>query len=430
MSGQPKRLKIGDRTFRKNKKLKYFFIIPMLALFFASCEDAKDDVDTLTTTIEEEPAVLEEYGYILNDFNVVKDTIRNGDTFGAILDAYGVSQNKIFEVATVFKDSFDVRKLVVGRPYTLLNSKDSLQKTQVFIYEKNRVDYAVIDLRDSIAVYNEKKPVSYVEKEASGIITSSLSQTMAENNLSPYMTERLANIYAWTINFFALQTGDNFRVIYTEKYINDTIPAGLDEIKAVYFEHRGRPLYAFNYAPAVDTTNIVADFYDEEANNLRRAFLKAPVKFSRISSRYNLKRRIAYYGYKVRPHKGTDFAAPIGTPILATADGVVTESTRRGGNGKYVKIRHNSTYETQYLHMKAQNVKAGEFVRQGDVIGWIGMTGNTGGPHVCYRFWKNGKQVDPFREDLPASKPLDEAYHEDYFGKMNLLKEQLDCISY
>ncbi|GAB5398550.1 MAG: peptidoglycan DD-metalloendopeptidase family protein [Aureisphaera sp.] len=411
--------------------MKYFLLIPILCLLFTSCEDVKDDVDPLETTIEEEaPVVLNEYGYILNDFNVVRDTIRNGDTFGGILDANGVPQNRIFEVATVFKDSFDVRKLVVGRPYVLLNSKDTLQNTQVFIYEKNRVDYAVIDLRDSIAVYNEKKPVSYVEKEASGIITSSLSQTMAENNLSPYMTERLANIYAWTINFFALQAGDNFRVVYTEKYINDTIPAGLDDIKAVYFEHRGRPLYAFNYEPEVDSTNVVADFYDEEANNLRRAFLKAPVKFSRISSRYNLKRRIAYYGYKVRPHRGTDFAAPIGTPILATADGVVTKSERRGGNGNYVKIKHNSTYETQYLHMKARKSRVGDFVRQGDVIGWIGMTGNTGGPHVCYRFWKNGKEVDPFREDLPASKPLDEVYHEDYFSKIGILKEQLDCIAY
>ncbi len=396
-----------------------------------ACETAKDDEDGIIEAIEETtPIIHKEYGYTLNDFHVIRDTIRNGDTFGAILDANGVSQNKIFEVATVFKDSFDVRKLVVGHPYVLLNSKDTLQNTQVFVYEKNKVDYAVIDLRDSIAVFNERKPVSYVEKEASGIITNSLSQTMSDNNLSPYMTERLANIYAWTINFFALQTGDNFRVVYTEKYINDTIPAGLDEIKAVYFEHRGRPLYAFNYEPAVDSTNIVADFYDEEANNLRRAFLKAPVKFSRISSRYNLKRRIAYYGYKVRPHKGTDFAAPVGTPILATADGVVTKSERRGGNGNYVKIKHNSTYETQYLHMKSRKSKAGDFVRQGDVIGWVGMTGNTGGPHVCYRFWKNGRQVDPFREDLPASKPLDAVYHEDYFAKMSTLKEQLDCIAY
>ncbi|MBT8210364.1 MAG: M23 family metallopeptidase, partial [Eudoraea sp.] len=130
----------------------------------------------------------------------------------------------------------------------------------------------------------------------------------------------------------------------------------------------------------------------------------------------------------VRPHRGTDYAAPIGTPILATADGVVTESTRKGGNGKYVKIRHNATYSTQYLHMKAQKVKRGAFVKQGDVIGWIGMTGNTGGPHVCYRFWKNGRQVDPLREDLPAAEPLAEALRPEFFDYINPIKDQLDCI--
>lgn len=157
--------------------------------------------------------------------------------------------------------------------------------------------------------------------------------------------------------------------------------------------------------------------------------MRAPVKFQyRLSSRYNLKRRIAYYGYKVRPHKGTDFAAAIGTPIVATADGTVTESTRRGGNGKYVKIKHNGTYSTQYLHMKAQNVKRGDFVRQGDVIGWIGMTGNTGGPHVCYRFWKNGRQVDPFKEELPAAEPIADSLRAGYMDYIKPLQHQLDCI--
>lgn len=408
--------------------MKNYFPLLLLAAstLFSCAEEVQEVEDDL---IIEEPTKLE-YGFVLNDFEVVRDTIRRGDTFGAILDQNGVSQNKIFEVATTFKDSFDVRKLVVGKPYVLLNSKDSLNTTQVFIYEKNKVDFAVIDLRNDISVTLDQKPVSYIEKEASGIITHSLSQTMSDNNLSPYMTDRLSTIYAWTVNFFHLQEGDNFKVVYTQKYINDSIPAGLHEIKAAYFEHRGKPLYAFNFEPKEDSTNTVADFYDEEANNLRRAFLKAPVKFSRISSRYNLNRRIAYYGYKVRPHKGTDFAAPVGTPILATADGVVSKSERRGGNGNYVKIRHNGTYDTQYLHMKSRAVKVGDYVKQGDVIGWVGMTGNTGGPHVCYRFWKNGKQVDPFRQDLPASKPLDAIYHSEYRDMMGPLKVQLDCISY
>jgi murein DD-endopeptidase MepM/ murein hydrolase activator NlpD len=405
------------------KKLTY--LLPVILLFAACSTEIKDEDEVAE---EELPPIIEEYGYVLNDFNVIRDTIRPGDTFGDILDANGVTQDKIFEVATKFKDSFDVRKMVVGKPYVLLNAKDSTNATQVFIYEKNKVDYAVVDFRDSISSFNSRKPVSYVEKSASGVITSSLYQTMEENDLSPYMSERLANIYAWTINFFAIQPGDRFKVIYTEKYINDTIPAGLDKIKAAYFEHKGKQLYAFRFVG--DTVNYIPDFYDENAENLRRAFLKAPVKFSRISSRYNLKRRIKYYGYKLRPHKGTDFAANIGTPILATADGTVTKSERRGGNGNYVKIKHNSTYSTQYLHMKSRNVKVGDFVRQGDVIGWVGMTGNTGGPHVCYRFWKNGKQVDPFKEDLPASEPLAEALQPKYFQFIAPLKENLDCITY
>lgn len=402
-------------------------ILALLTLtLFAACENTKDDVAEVTKTIE--PPIINEYGYILNDFNVIRDTIRPGDTFGDILDAHGVSQEKIMEVATKFRDSFDVRKIVVGKPYVLLNSKDTLNTTQVFIYETNKVDYAVVDFRNDLNCFNDQKPIRYEERSASGVINSSLSATMEEQNLSPYMTDQLANIYAWTINFFKLQPGDRFKVVYTEKYINDTIPAGLQEIKAAYFEHRGKPLYAFKFKS--DSIEKIEGYYDEKANNLKRAFLKAPVKFSRISSRYNLNRRIKYYGYKLRPHKGTDFAAPVGTPILATADGVIEKSERRGGNGNYVKIRHNGTYETQYLHMKARNVKVGQYVKQGDVIGWIGMTGNTSGPHVCYRFWKNGKQVDPFKEETPFSEPLPENLHDQYFASLAPLKEKLDCISY
>tara|TARA_A100000171_G_scaffold53027_1_gene75530 strand:- start:7200 stop:8444 length:1245 start_codon:yes stop_codon:yes gene_type:complete len=405
--------------------LKHLIKLLPILLVCIACEE--NDTEIVEITPEPIPVLIEEFGYNLDDFNVVRDTIRPGDTFGDILDSYGVSNQDILEVATRFRDSFDVRRIVVGKPYVLLNSKDSLNKTQVFIYQKSKVGYAVVDFRDSLSVYTDEKKVTEVEKQASGIISSSLSQTMQDNNLSPNMTGRLADIFAWTVNFYGLQKGDNFKVIYTEKYISDTIPAGLGKIKAAYFEHRGKPLYAFEYEK--DSVTGERDFYDENADNLRRAFLKSPIKFNyRISSKYNLKRRIKYYGYKIRPHKGTDFAAPLGTPILATADGTVTKSERRGGNGNYVKLKHNSTYETQYLHMKKRNVRVGEFVRQGDVIGWIGMTGNTGGPHVCYRFWKNGKQVDPFREDLPFSTPLEEQYREGYFDYIPSIKERLDCI--
>jgi murein DD-endopeptidase MepM/ murein hydrolase activator NlpD len=279
-----------------------------------------------------------------------------------------------------------------------------------------------------VQVYTGRQKVREVPREASGIIETSLSDAILEQGIDYNVTNNLSEIYAWTIDFFRLQKGDKFKVIYKEKYINDTTYVGAGPIEAAYFEHNGTPLYAFAYES--DSLKNVIDYFDEEANNLRRTFLRAPVKFSRISSRYNLKRKIRYYGYKVRPHKGTDYAAPIGTPIMATADGTVVESTRRGGNGKYVKIRHNGTYSTQYLHMRAQNVKRGQFVRQGDVIGWVGMTGNTGGPHVCYRFWKNGRQVDPLREELPLAEPLAEKLRPEYYEYINPVRAQLDCIEY
>ncbi|MEP1985349.1 MAG: peptidoglycan DD-metalloendopeptidase family protein, partial [Maribacter dokdonensis] len=303
-----------------------------------------------------------------------------------------------------------------------------LAQAQVFIYENDPINYTVVDLRDTVKVYKNKNKVKYVQREVSGVIESSLSEAILQQGVDYNVTHNLANVYAWTIDFSRLQKNDRFKIIYNEKYINDTVYAGAEPIEAAYFQHNGKPIYAFAYEN--DSLRSIVDYFDENANNLRRTFLRMPVEYGRLSSRYNLKRRIKYYGYKLRPHKGTDYAAPIGTPIMATADGTVVESTRRGGNGKYVKIRHNGTYSTQYLHMKAQNVKKGQFVRQGDVIGWIGMTGNTGGPHVCYRFWKNGRQVDPLKEELPQAEPLHDSLKEDYFTYISTYKEQLDCIIY
>ena len=400
-------------------------------IFLASCNEEKPlpaEREVADIQVVEELPDSRYYGFDLNDFDVIQDTIKNGDSFGELMLQNKVDYPKIAKVAEVFRDTFDVRKIRVGKPYLILKSKDSIATTQIFIYENDAINYTVIDFRDTVVAYREQKQVKYVEREASGVIETTLSDAILAQNIDYYVTHELSEIYAWTIDFFRLQKGDKFKVIYKEKYINDSVYAGSEPIEAAYFEHNGTPLYAFAYEN--DSLKNVIDYFDDEANNLRRTFLRAPVKFSRISSKYNLKRRIRYYGYKVRPHKGTDYAAPIGTPIMATADGVVTESTRKGGNGKYVKIRHNGTYSTQYLHMRQQNVKRGEFVRQGDVIGWIGMTGNTGGPHVCYRFWRNGRQVDPLREKLPEAEPLPEPLRPAYYEFINPKKAQLDCIEY
>jgi murein DD-endopeptidase MepM/ murein hydrolase activator NlpD len=387
---------------------------------------AEADITSETSAIPVKREVVK-YGINLNDYVVVEDTIRRGDIFGELMTRNKVDYAKIYDLTQRFKDTFDVRRIRVGNPYTILKSRDTSGVAQLFIYENDPVNYTVVDFRDTVLAYKGRKKVKLVEREAAGVIPrgGSLSDVIVQQNIDYLMVNELSGIYAWTIDFFKLDAGDKFRIIYDEKYINDSVYAGAGSIKAAYFEHKGEPFYAFSYHN--DSLDI-REYYDQEANNLRRTFLRAPLKFGRLSSRYNLKRKIRYYGYKVRPHKGTDYAAPIGTPILATADGVVTESTRRGGNGKYVKIRHNGTYSTQYLHMKAQNVKQGQYVRQGDVIGWIGMTGNTGGPHVCYRFWKNGRQVDPLREELPAAEPLAEDLWPAYFDYMDPIRTQLDCI--
>jgi len=337
----------------------------------------------------------------------------------------------IFQIAEKTKDTFDIRKLHPGKPYTLLFSKesekDSLPSPETFIYQTDQVEYVVVNLKDSIHAYTSKKPVTYIEKIATGVIESSISKTLEDKGLSQRLAYKMADdIYAWTIDFRRLQKGDRFKVIYTDKYIDDSIYAGVHDVKAAYFEHNGDSLYAFRFQ--TDSVKGIVDYFNEDAKNLRRAFLKAPVQFSRISSRYNLKRRIAVYGYKVRPHKGTDFAAPIGTPIMATANGTVVESTRRGGNGKYVKIRHNDTYSTQYLHMSKRLVEKGQFVKQGDIIGKVGMTGNTGGPHVCYRFWKNGQQVDPFKQKLPEAKPISDSLKVKFLEHIKPIKQRLDNI--
>ena len=348
-----------------------------------------------------------EFGFNLDNYKVDRDTIKFGDSFGEIMLRNKLSYSQIYNIVQSIKDSFDVRWLTAGKPYVILSSKDSLPNPQYFIYQPNLLNYVVIDFSnfDSITAYNEKKPFKIVKKSTSGIINNSLSETMDQNGLPWELINQLSDIYAWTIDFTRIQKGDRFKIVYNERYIEDTILVGIKSIDAAYFQHNGEELYAYNFV--VDSFKKTPEFFDQNGSSLQRTFLKSPLRFSNISSRYNLNRRIAYYGNKVRPHKGTDFAAPTGTPIMATADGKVIKSSYTRGNGYYVKIQHNNKYATQYLHMqKKGRVKQGQYVKQGEVIGRIGMTGNTSGPHVCYRFWKNRKQVDPFKQKLPPGKPV------------------------
>ena len=427
-----------SETWKKNTKRRFIdslkiraiiviisfgFFGLILALNYLTTGDIKGDKILKKENIE--------FGFDLDSFKVQKDTIRFGDSFGEIMLRNKLSYSQIYNIVQSIKDSFDVRWLTAGKPYTILSSKDSLANPQYFIYQPNRLNYVVIDFSnfDSISAYNKKKPFKIVKKTTSGIIDSSLSETMDENGLPWELINQLSDIYAWTIDFTRIQKGDRFKIIYNERYIEDTLLVGIKSIDAAFFSHNGEELFAYNFV--IDSMKKTPEFYDQNGNSLQRTFLKSPVRFSNISSRYNLKRRIAYYGNKVRPHKGTDFAAPTGTPIMATADGRVEKSAYTRANGYYVKIKHNDTYSTQYLHMqKNGRVKKGQYVKQGDIIGRIGMTGNTSGPHVCYRFWKNNRQVDPFKQKLPPGKPVPSELKANFEIYKLPLEESLNQITF
>ena len=411
--------------------MKKFSILLFVLLIVTSCgnDNQGDDESSSSNTAASKPKIIHEFGYTLNNYKVIKDTIKKGESFGIILDRHHVYYPKINAIAKKIKDTFDVRRIRAGIPYMILASKDTLEKAEVFIYKNSKASATIVDFKDStIIAYKYRKPIKIIEKEVAGKIYSTLSEAMDSLHLNPNLTYNVADIYAWTLDFGKLQRGDQFKLIYEEKFIDDSVFVGYGKVKAALFDHNNRDFYAYRFIS--DSIKKIPEYYDDKGNMLRSQFLRSPIKFQyRVSSRYNLRRKIAYYG-RVKPHKGTDFAAKVDTPIMATANGKVTESRRKGGNGNYVKIRHNNTYSTQYLHMSRRKVKRGQYVKQGDIIGYVGMTGNTSGPHVCYRFWKNGRQVDPFKQKLPAAKPLKKSLKPSYLKFIKPLEAQLDKIDF
>ncbi len=407
--------------------VKKGLIAYLAVVLLVACNTKKTPVQAEDVAVEEAPEIIEEFGFKLNDFNVLKDTIRPGDSFGEILLDHKIDYPTVAKISEEIKETFDVRRINAGKKYLLLKTKDTSEKAQVFIYQNDPINYTVVDFRDTIQAYSSKKPVKVVDREVSGIINTTLSEAVLEQGIDYSVVHNLSDIYAWTVDFFRLQPGDKFKVIYKEKYINDTIYAGSGGVEAAYFEHNGNPFYAFEFE--TDSVHKTTDYYDEQAKSLRRAFLKAPLNFKRISSRFS-RRRFHPVQKRWKAHLGTDYAANYGTPIRATASGTVTRAGYTSGNGKYVKIRHNSVYETQYLHMSRRAVKRGQFVKQGDIIGYVGSTGLATGPHVCYRFWKNGRQVDPLREKLPEAEPIKAELKDGYLQYIQPYKIRLDNIAF
>ncbi|CAN1552522.1 NlpD Membrane proteins related to metalloendopeptidases [Flavobacteriaceae bacterium] len=400
--------------------MKRISIIIILILSLVSCN--KSDKQK---PVKKVPIVVA-FGFTLNNFDVIQDTIQDGDTFGSILAKQNIGDKKVFDIVEKVKDTFDVRMMRIDKPYTILRSKGKSKKMRAFIYQPDRLSYYVIDLKDSITVYKYIKPVTIRRRTIAGELDGSLSETLEKKGVEGALATSISKIYAWSIDFFKLQKGDKFAITFTERYINDSVYDGVDSLKCAFFEYKGKIIYAFPFAQNENSQRL--DFYDEEGKALKNLFLKAPLKFVNITSRF-AKNRFHPVQQIWKAHKGTDYAAPQGTPIMTTASGVVEQTGFTAGNGNFVKVKHNGTYSTQYLHLSKIIARRGQRVNQGDIIGKVGSTGLATGPHVCYRFWKNGVQVDALGLKLPNSEPMNKKNLPRFMTQMIPLKKELDRVA-
>jgi len=365
------------------------------------------------------------YGLTVDRASVVENKVKPRERLADIFLANNVPTNFVKELSNISRNVFDVRKISPNKKYAFIHKSDSMRTPLAFIYEPNQVEYIVFRFADELHVELCKREIRTVEKEISGIIYSSLSHTIESLGVSYELTNKFVDIFAWQLDFQRLAKGDKFRLIYEENQV-DGKSIGIGKIIGIHFEHYGNDFYAYNF----DQGDGI-DYFDEKGNSLRKALLKYPIEFTRISSRYSLN-RFHPVQKRYKAHLGTDFAAPVGTPIRTVGDGIVLEATYNGNNGNYVKIRHNATYTTQYLHMSkiASGIKPGMRVRQGQTIGFVGSTGLATGPHLCYRFWRNGVQVDALKVELPPSQPINDANIEAFSITKKIVNERLNKIPF
>ncbi len=362
--------------------------------------------NTNTPACPQEPIstpIRMEFGLPIDSYDVDTFTVQNGETLGKMLSKLGATKKQINSINLLSSEEFDVRTIRAGKTYyALYQTDESGNRTlEYYIYRPTIQEAVVLHLKDSIHVERQIKEITYHDRSAQVVIESSLWNAMANNDLPVELALELSEIYAWTIDFFGLQKGDSIRVYYDEKYVDD-ISIGIGRIYAAHFYHAKKWQEAYWYEDK-DTHN----YFDKEGNSLRKAFLKAPLNYKRISSGFTHKR--LHPVYKVyRPHTGVDYAAPTGTPVVSIGDGKVIMKEYKGGGGNTIKIKHNATYTTGYLHLSkyAKGLKVGQYVKQGEVIGYVGSTGASTGPHLDFRVWKNGTPIDPLKMDSPPAEPI------------------------
>lgn len=373
----------------------------VLGIFAISCSNKDNNTRQKDEEIKE-PEFL--YGICIDSLDVKLDTVRKNQYLSEIMKKQNVDYNTIVHIEKKHKDVFDIRKIKPGHKHTFLLSRDSLATPLFWIYEIDKINFVVFSLTDSLSAWRDEKTVDIKTESIEGVINTSLWNAIKDSNGDPNLTMTLSDIYSWTVDFFGIQPGDTFKVVYENRYIHDEC-IGMGKVLACYLNNAGSRHYAYYFEQ-----NGTGQYFDENGANLRKAFLKAPLNYRRISSTFSNARRHPVTKI-VRPHHGVDYAAPTGTPVVTVGDGTVIEKgwDKKGG-GNYLKIKHNSTYTTTYMHLNgfAKGIQKGSKVKQGDLIGYVGSTGMSTGPHLDFRINKNGTYINPLTFNPPSAEPVSE----------------------
>jgi murein DD-endopeptidase MepM/ murein hydrolase activator NlpD len=408
--------------------LAVLLVLPVIivAAFYTSenavAEDYKPDLITVENLVEIPPLPPKDnFGFVLEGVDVSEDRIRNNESLYIILRRYGVHPTQIHEIQQAARGQVNLNRLIPGQNYRVYSRDD---EAYAFVWQNSITQYVSISWGDGekIAIERGAVPIERRETFTAGIISTSLYEAVRAEGASQRLGQELAEIFGWEVNFFALQRGDHFKAIYENLYANGQF-IGIGDIQAAEFQHRGNTHRAYFF-----DNGVRRGYFDSDGNSLQKELLKAPFRYSqRVSSGFS-RNRFHPILQQNRPHHGTDYAAPVGTPVISVGDGVVIEAQRRGGNGNIVQIRHNSTYKTAYLHLNgfAPGIRQGVEVTQGQVIGYVGQTGLATGPHLCYRLYVNDQPVNSRTVDLPASDALEEEYLDEYFEYIKHLDARLD----
>ena len=417
-------MKTGQNKFIFLRLLYLAFITFLFSILTTGLIKCSESSSKDPTPQNPEPK-LNAFGFCSDSLDEQSYSVQKNETFSEIFLEFDISGDSVLKILDKAKNTFDAKKVIPADNYFSFTRPDSINSLAYFVYEKSPISFIVFDLNDSINVYESSKQVTTKENQISATIDHSLYVSLMQSDASPKLAIKLSQIFAWQIDFYHLQEGDNFKVIYEEKYVDSNL-IGIGKINAAYFYHDGKEFYAIPFMQ-----DSVFQYFDENGNSLRKEFLKSPLEFGRITSRYSRSRLHPILKVR-RPHLGVDYAAPVGTPVRSTGDGIVISAGYKSGNGRFIKIRHNSVYSTMYMHLSrfVKGLKKKSKVKQGEVIGYVGSSGLSTGPHLDYRFFINDRPVNPLTVELPPSHPVKKELLNQYEAVRDSIMNKLNQIEY